>query len=71
MTTDPNWGGSTAFLNQPTTRMLVGNFQKFARRSGSRNEKHENLEEALAFLDSLKPGLTEDIDWPEVLEAKS
>jgi hypothetical protein len=67
LTKHSNWAGSTAFSQQPSTKMLIGSFQKFAQRSTSKNEQHETLEEALAFLESLKEELTQGIDWAKYL----
>jgi len=66
-TSHKNWAGSTAFSKDPISKMLVGNFRAFSSNSESRNEMHNTPEEAIAFLESLKPGLTSNINWEEAI----
>ena len=64
-----NWGGSTAFSSDPITSMMVGMFSRFAHREKPEDEIWNTPEEALAYLETIKPGLTEGIDWAALLGA--
>ena len=68
LTTHENWAGSTAFTQSPVTGIFVRSFKSFARRSESQNEMQTTLEDALGFLESLKPEITKDIDWDALLQ---
>jgi DNA-binding NarL/FixJ family response regulator len=68
LTEHARFAGSTAFSEAPRTKTLVGTFQAFAHKSGSRNEMHEKLEDALAFLESLEEGITAGIDWSALMD---
>ncbi|HEX2907629.1 MAG TPA: hypothetical protein VHO69_12245 [Phototrophicaceae bacterium] len=70
LTQHRNWAGSTAFSKDPITSLLVRSFQSYAQKSPSKNEMQTTPEEALSFLEALKPGLTEGIDWPTVLKIR-
>ncbi|MDX2163767.1 MAG: hypothetical protein SF162_20800 [bacterium] len=63
----PNWAGSTAFGDEPFTQIMVGSFQMFARSTPSANGLHTHAAQALAFLESLQPGITQGIDWETLL----
>lgn len=67
LTRHKNWAGSTAFSKDPVTSLLVRSFQMFARTAQSKNEIQTTPEEALSFIESLKPGVTNGIDWTKVL----
>lgn len=69
LTAHANWGGSTAFSRDPITKVFVGTFQRFTGEQKSRNEMFDTPEQALAFMETLKAGLTEGIDWNMVLAA--
>ncbi|HEX2620578.1 MAG TPA: hypothetical protein VHL11_10530, partial [Phototrophicaceae bacterium] len=60
---------SAAFSQNPISRIFVGTFLRFSGSSGgnSTNEMQEKAEDALAFLESLKPGSTTGIDWDQLL----
>ena len=68
LTEHVQFAGSTAFSQVPSTKFLVGSFRAFAYKSGSKNEMHETLEEALTFLESLKQDVTQNIDWAHLME---
>lgn len=65
----PQWAGSTAFSKNPITALLVRSFKNFARVGTSKDEMQTTPEQALVYLESLKEGLTQNINWDEVLSA--
>ncbi len=67
LTQHKNWAGSTAFSQDSITSLLVHSFQIFAHNASSRNEMQTTPEQALSFIESLKPGLTQTVDWVKVL----
>lgn len=67
LTQHKNWAGSTAFSKDPITSMLVRSFKSFATSGTSRNEMQTTPEQALSFIETLKPGLTEGIEWDKIL----
>lgn len=66
-TSHKNWAGSTAFSSDPITALLVRSFRSFATKVNSRNEMQTTPETALSFLETLKPAITEDVDWDTVI----
>jgi hypothetical protein len=66
-----HWAGSTAFGRNPLSSIFVGTFSSLARQSSEHQEMQDTPEQSLAYLESLKPGLTDKIDWNEVLEVKT
>lgn len=71
LTRHPKWGGSTAFSEGATSSMLVSTFVRMSQTTGGRNKQHRELAQAIAFLESLEPGLTTDIDWDTALETEA
>lgn len=69
LTLHDNWGGSTAFSKNPVTSIMVGVFSRFARKDRPQDEIWNTPEEALAYLESLKPDITQGIDWNKVLNS--
>lgn len=69
LTRHRNWAGSTAFSQSPISKIFAGTFVRFSSTSASTNEMQDKPEEAIAFLESLKPGLTRNIDWNRVIGA--
>lgn len=67
LTEHPNWGGSSGFSQDPVSLIYAGVFEKFAEASGERNRVFQQPEEALAFLEFLKPGISDDIDWRSLI----
>lgn len=70
LTLHKNWAGSTAFSKDPITSLFVRSFKTFAWQTKSRNEMQATPEEALSFIASLKPGITDDVDWDAVLRSR-
>ena len=66
-----NLGGSTAFSHDPLTNIFVETFKRLSGKYKSRNETFDTPEEALAFMESLKSGLTDNINWDKVLRTPS
>jgi hypothetical protein len=66
-----NFGGGSAFSSDPGKMMVIGYLEKVARHTDQPYQVYESLQEALFFLEELKPGLTQGIDWQKVLDAKS
>lgn len=68
LTEHPNYGGGTAFGtggNLATT--FVGIFFRFARGVNYEHNMWRTAKEALTYLESLKAGLTANIDWEDTL----
>lgn len=61
LTRHDNWAGSTAFSSDPISNTFVGVFAKFAHKE--EREIWDTPEEAIVYLESLKEGVTQDIDW--------
>lgn len=64
----PNWGGGTSFSNNPVTMVLAGVFAEFVKHGDHPELTSDNPEAAIAFLESLKEGLTVNIDWVDILK---
>ncbi len=58
-----NYGGSTAFSRDFVSKIVVQSFQMFTVEAENKSEMFETVEEAIAFLESLKAGITQGIDW--------
>ncbi len=69
LTQHKNWAGSSAFANNPISAIFVDTFTKFAHFDKGHREIWDTPEEALAYLESLKPGITANIDWNEVIKS--
>jgi hypothetical protein len=67
LTKHKHWAGSTAFSTDPITALLVRSFRSFATKVNSRNEMQTTPEAALSFLETLKPGITEGVDWERMI----
>lgn len=68
LTYHPVFGGGTAFAGDISTEIYVGAFTRFASRSKQVDTVHTSLEAALAYLETLQAGITQDVDWSIVLE---
>ena len=65
-----NWAGDVAFSRDAMSSLYVGVYSRFApdEKPTTENEVfHQTADEAIAQLETLKPGLTQDIDWAAVL----
>jgi hypothetical protein len=68
LTYHPMFGGGTAFAGDISAEVYVGVFSHFASRPKREDVVHANLEAALAYLETLKAGVTEGIDWSSMFE---
>jgi hypothetical protein len=71
LTKHANWGGSTAFSSNPVTSIMVGFFSRFAHKERPQDEIWNTPEEALAYLESIQPNITADLDWNAILDSTS
>lgn len=67
VTTHANWAGSTAFGGGFASKVYVGLFDRLRPTRTAAPEIWPHADEALAYLEKLKPGLTAGIDWQTVL----
>jgi hypothetical protein len=67
----PNWGGGTSFTDKPSTRLLAGMFSYFVHQVDRDEEAWRTPQEALAYLESLSPGLTKGLDWSFLLKEEA
>ncbi len=67
LTQHANYGGGSAFSKDVLSEIFVGLFSKFAAPKQGDSVFYENIEDALAYLESLKAGLAHNIDWNAVL----
>ncbi|MBZ0308249.1 MAG: hypothetical protein K8I82_19445 [Anaerolineae bacterium] len=62
------YAGGCSFSSDAKTKTLAGVFAKIADTQNVRDKDCETAEEALAFLETLCPELTKDIDWKNVFQ---
>lgn len=62
-----HWGGSTAFSSNQLTKVFVDAYSRFAQKEKPQDEIWDTPEEAIGYLESLKEGITQNIDWNTVL----
>lgn len=67
LTQHPNYGGGTAFSSDPISKIMVSSFRRMSLDATTKTAMFESLEEALGFLESLKAGITDGIDWNAVV----
>jgi hypothetical protein len=67
LTQHENYGGGSAFSQDVLSEIFVGLFSKFAAPKQGDSVFYDKLEDALAFLESTKAGLAQNIDWNAVL----
>lgn len=66
-----NYGGGTAFSADPISQIMVKTFRSFNREAGEKAAMFKSPEEALSFLESLEEGITEGIEWNDIITAKT
>ncbi len=71
LTQHENWLGSVAFTANPLSDIFAGTYRNMLVNKKESNTIIPEADKALAFLESLQAGLTDDIDWASVLEQKS
>ena len=70
LTKHKNWAGSSAFSQDPITGILVQSFRTFAPGQRDANDEIQTTPaDALKFLDQLKSGITDGIDWDAVINS--
>jgi hypothetical protein len=70
LTQHKNWAGSSAFSQDPITGILVQSFRAFSPGQRDVNDEIQTTPaDALRFLDQLKPGIIDGIDWDAVINA--
>ncbi|MAU08698.1 MAG: hypothetical protein CL607_02660 [Anaerolineaceae bacterium] len=67
LTKHKNWGGGASFSQNPLTRIFVDTVRRLAADINTRDGIFLTPEKAIAYLESLEPHITEDIDWNAVL----
>lgn len=67
LTTHKNWAGSTAFSENPLSKLFTTTFRKGIFKGGERNTFFPTPEEAISFLEEMAPGVTEGVNWTEIL----
>ena len=63
LTSHPNYGGGSAFSEDVISSMFVGIFSKFADAEKGSSVFYKTIDEALAYLEALKPGMASAVDW--------
>ena len=63
LTRHPNYGGGSAFSEDVVSSMFVGVFSKFADAEKGSSVFYKTIDQALAYLEALKPGVTTTVDW--------
>jgi hypothetical protein len=72
LTQHKNWAGSSAFSQDPITGLLVQSFRTFSPGQLATNDEIQAAPaDALKFLEQLKPGVTDGIDWNAVINEDS
>ena len=61
------WLGSVAFTDNPISEIFAGSFRNMLVNSKERNAILREPDKAIAFLEGLQSGLTNNIDWNDVL----
>jgi hypothetical protein len=67
LTHHDHYGAGAAFSKDVFSSMFVGVFSRFAKQEKGEGVFFEKMEDALAYLESFKPGLAQNIDWGAAL----
>jgi hypothetical protein len=67
LTEHPHWAGSTAFSQNPISKIFLGSFQRLLTTTSDKNTTFDQPEDAIAFLEHLSPHVGEAVDWAHVL----
>ena len=62
-----SWAGSVAFSSDMISRSFVNIFKNMVIDPNDHNVMFDEFEKARAFLEMLKPGITENIKWEAIL----
>ena len=63
LTRHVNYGGGSAFSEDVISSMFVGIFSKFATAEKGTSVFYKTIDDALVYLEALKPGVTQAVDW--------
>ena len=63
--------GSVAFTKNPISKIFASDYRRFIPNEQELHTLVDTPEEAIAFLEGLKPALTQGIDWQKLLLKKS
>ncbi|MBI5958143.1 MAG: hypothetical protein HY866_05380 [Chloroflexi bacterium] len=63
----PRFASGTSFSQDAYTPVFVDLFSKFAHQTDRASEIWPTLEQALGYLEVLAPGVTQGIDWVEIV----
>ncbi len=63
LTRHVNYGGGSAFSEDVISSMFVGIFSKFADAEKGSSVFYKTIDQALSYLEALKPGVTTPVDW--------
>jgi hypothetical protein len=63
LTHHENYGGGAAFSEDVISSMFVGIFSKFATAEKGSSVFYKTIDETLSYLEALKPGVTQTVDW--------
>lgn len=69
LTRHSNYGGGSAFSEDVISSMFVGVFSKFADVQKGSSVFYKTIDQALAYLEALKPGVTTTVDWQTFIES--
>ncbi len=65
----PTWGGGASFSQDPLTSMFVEMFAEFVQSTAQRSDGiFDTLEDAIAHLDGLCPGMADSVNWAEIVQ---
>ncbi|GAB4545998.1 MAG: hypothetical protein OHK0023_05110 [Anaerolineae bacterium] len=62
------YGGSTAFSESLMSELFVGVFSRFADPGEAEHAFYKTLDQALGYLERIKPGITAEINWETVVK---
>lgn len=63
----PHFAGGTSFSHDLYTPMFVNLYSKFSHQAKTVREIWPSLHEALNYLESLEPGITQGIEWESLV----
>lgn len=68
LTKHRNWGGGAAFSSNPMTKVFVDTVRRLSSDIETRDGIFHTPEEAVAYLESLKSGIADGIDWDDAIK---
>ena len=63
----PNLAGSAGFTRDPMSQLFAGTYHKMLTSTAEKNLIFDEPDEALAFLETMAQGITEKINWQQLL----